>query len=232
MRDEKKAKKDNNLLFEVILLFLKKEMLPYTQEVFYMTDLIGKNIPTSFILGIVSLLYEPISIKSREVIFQKLQDGKTKQEDILFQNEWFLEFLKQNPLEKSAQKYSKTSETILFNDVQLDESLKQRINEWVNDMVFVFFSDASIIMLQKLQNILGKEIDIFDEDGEEEEEKKKQENERRMSLKIIQKTLEHTFFLFLQEQNILITPSKAQAYASFIFIQVKKNILQIQTEEI
>lgn len=227
-KDEKKAKRDDNILFDAIVSFLNEENPQYTQQVFYITDLISKEIPTSFVLGIISLLYEPISIKIRENISKKIEDKKSGQEDIFVQNPWFFEYIQGNSLKKSQQVYKKTPQIIGFDDSGLDDSLKNRINEWVNDMVFVFFSDTSFIMLQKLKRILFLQV----ETEEEEEIKTKQIEIQKIQLKLIQKTIEHTFFLFLQRENILIAPSKAGAYGSFIFSQVQKNILQIQFETI
>ncbi len=127
-KDEKKAKKYDFLLARFLVeMILKKKYDPLLDELFSCLD---AGYGTNFLLGILSLIYLPISHEIRRV-------GKKKQ----------IEFL-----------YKVWGEQQDFNEHTIPKEIRERINAWIEDMDAVTsFEVSSIITKRTLGLILYDE---------------------------------------------------------------------------
>lgn len=132
-KDEKKAKKYDFLLAKFLVeMILKKKYDNLLDELFSCLD---AGYGTNFLLGILSLIYLPISHEIRRF---------SGQDEISFS-------------------YKIPWEAINFNDHDLPKDIRERVNAWIEDMEnVVWFEVSSIITKRTLGLILYDEkIRIF-----------------------------------------------------------------------
>ena len=132
-KDEKKAKKYDFLLAKFLVeMILKKKYDNLLDELFSCLD---AGYGTNFLLGILSLIYLPISHEIRRF---------SGQEEISFS-------------------YKVSWEAINFNDHDLPKDIRERVNAWIEDMEsVVWFEVSSIITKRTLWLILYDEkIRVF-----------------------------------------------------------------------
>jgi len=134
--------------------------------------------PSNFLLWIISLIHIWVSNKIREA------SGKEK---ITFNY------------------YSDT--LINFDDQRLPIDVKNRINQWVEDIVLIVSHDYSSISTQQLINKLNEKDEII-----------------LFTSKV--------FEFFLKEININISENKAFNISEFILSEVEKEIKKLEIEEI
>lgn len=138
---------------------------------------IDRWIPSNFILWILSLVYLPVSDKIREI--------NTK-EKILFD-------------------YN-NEEKIKFDDNKIDDRIKQRINELVEDIAdIVTYEPSSLLTTRLIKKIKSPEVIWF---------------------------FQRTFIFFLNNINIEISSKKALSYGGFILDEIGKTLKKIELEEI
>jgi len=138
---------------------------------------IDKWIPSNFILWILSLVYLPVSDKIREF---------TWKEKIVFDY--------------------KTSEKVKFDDNKIDDRIKQRINELVEDIAdIVTYEPSSLLTTRLIKEIKSQEVIKF---------------------------FQGTFIFFLNNINIEISPKKALSYSSFILDEIRKTLVNLEIESI
>jgi hypothetical protein len=136
------------------------------------------SFPSNFLLGILSLISSDISDKIRELSLK----------------------------EKLTFDYQ-TNEVKEFDDNHLDETVKNRINYWVEDIIDITSIEYSSILTEKLiKNI---------------------QNNANISL-----LTSKIFKFFLKEINITITDGKSQNISSFILNEIEKSIRKLDIEDI
>ena len=137
-----------------------------------------KGYPSNFLLWIMSVVYIDISHKIREVSL------------------------------KPTIEYSyKSPSPIEFDDSKLDPQVKDRINQWVEDMVDSVSVEYSSILTARLLGLLKTDETIVD-------------------------FIWIVFTFFLKESNIVIWSSWSESIVSFILQEVYKTIKSLNLEEI
>ncbi len=148
--------------------FLVKILLEKKYDTLFdsMFGSIHSGIPSNLVMGVLSLIYPDISNYIRE-----------------FSKKEILDF------------HFAATETINFSDADLPEEIKQRINDWIEDIIDILRHDPSTILVQKTIDAIhhSEEIYIF---------------------------WTKVFVYFMNESNIYIRDSKARDYVNFIFKQV------------
>lgn len=134
---------------------------------------------SNFLLWILSLIYLPISDKIREI---------TKKEKINFT--------------------FSNSEVVEFDDNNLDNEVRQRINDWVDDLSSIVQNEPSNLLLKRVLTIVHKNDETIIEFS-----------------KIV-------FMFFFKNINFDISDSKASSYSKFIIWEVVKVLEKIEIEEI
>lgn len=134
---------------------------------------------SNFILWVLSIIYMPVSYKIREISWKEK-----------------INFNYINNLE------------VTFDDSNLNINLKNRINDWVDDISLIMTTEYSNVSLEKVINLLKK------------------------SDKNIVDFTKNIFIFFLKENNIIITENKANSYADFIIWEISNKIQKIEIEEI
>lgn len=122
-RDEKKAKRYDFFLssFLVKMILDKK----YDSVLEKAIPLLNEWYPSNFILSVLSIAYEPISLKMREVLTSKpLHNFELVPKETLTQ----------------------------FSDFEIDEPIKLRINIWIEDIIDAISIDNSSVVTKKLQD--------------------------------------------------------------------------------
>lgn len=176
-KDEWKAKKHDLLLANFLVKIIISKK--YDQLLDSLFKSMDEWFTSNFLLWILSLINIEISNKIREISWKKL-----------------INFV-----------YEKTSEKIEFNDNDLDESIRDRINSWIEDMIDVVSIEYSSILTQKLLDLLKEEenITVF---------------------------ISMVFAFFLNEINIIISQNKSYDISKFIVSEVKKSLKNLYLEEI
>lgn len=174
-KDEKKAKKYDFLLAKFLVELIIKKK--YDNLLGYLFICLDKWYWTNFLLWILSLIYMPISDKIRE--FQWTQS-------ITFN-------------------YEISEHIIEFNDNIINKELKNRINNWVEDIETTLFIESSEIIEAKI-------ISIIDDDES-----------------IIEFTWQ-VFAFFFKELNIHIKEEKSNSYWEFIIWELKKSLKKKKEE--
>lgn len=136
---------------------------------------------SNFLLWILSLVYIPISDKIREL---------SKKELINFH-------------------YVKTFEIVDFDD-DLDESIKKRINFWIEDITDIIGIEYSSLQVVNIKKLF-------------------KQRETYHQLLIFSSVV---FQFFFQELHIQISTSKSRSYIEFILWQIFQKIKEIQIEEV
>ncbi len=134
--------------------------------------------PSNFLLGILSLINLEISNKIRELSWK----------------------------EKVKFNYN-IVENVNFDDNNLDEDIKNRINFWVEDITDIVTIEYSSILTEKLLKIFWKDDNL---------------------LRFISKV----FAFFLKEINISISEKKCLWISEFILSEIEKQIQKLKLEQI
>ncbi|MCT4617430.1 MAG: hypothetical protein N4A38_04430 [Candidatus Gracilibacteria bacterium] len=174
-KDENKAKKTDLLLADFLSQILKDRRYDFLWD--DIIDNIDEGVPSNFILGVLSLIYLPISDKIREF---------TLKEKIVFD-------------------YS-TEERIKFDDNKLDDKIKLRINQMLEDIIGVVTYEPSTVLTQRLI--------------------------KQIKQKQVVKFFQKTFLFFFDNINIDISDKKALSYSMFILDEIRKTLEKIELEEI
>lgn len=177
-KDEKKAKKYDFLLAGFLVKIIVDKKYDFLINSLF--PCIHKWYPSNFILGILSLINIEISDKIREL------SGKQK---ITFD-------------------YDIQKEKISFDDNNINPNIRNRINNWVEDITDSVTLEYSEIQTQKLKSLLVIEHELL----------------LTYTSKI--------FIFFLNEINISITEQKAINISEFILSEVKNKIEKLEIETI
>lgn len=130
-------------------------------------------------MGVFSLVYLPISEEIRK---------ESKKEKIVFS-------------------YLARAEKEQFHDNFIDDELRLRINQWIEDMEDVISLEPSSITSLKTISLLEKDETIYTFTSQ-------------------------VFTFFLQEKNIHIPEAKAKSYSEFIISELEKTLKKISFEKI
>lgn len=127
---------------------------------------IHSGVPSNLVMWILSLIYPDISNYIREFSGKSLID---------------FHFL--------------SEETLNFSDSDLPSDLKQRVNEWIEDIIDILKHDPSTVLVEKTIHAIyeSEEIYVF---------------------------WTQVFIYFMNESNVYIRDSKARDYINYIFKQV------------
>lgn len=176
-KDESKAKKYDFLLAKFLVkIILEKK---YDAALGKLFPCLEKGYATNFLMGILSLIYIPISDEIRK------QSWKAS---IVFS-------------------YPAKKDTEIFDDSFLDEPLKKRINQWIEDIDDVIGLEPSSITSSKTLDLLQADTSIAEFTSE-------------------------VFSFFLWELNISIPEKKARSYSEFILSQLEKTLKNLTLEEV
>lgn len=174
-KDEKKAKKYDFLLAKFLVeMILKKKYDTLLDELFLCLD---AGYGTNFLLGVLSLVYLPISHEIR----------KFSKNDVI-------EF-----------HYEISGETENFDDHDLPEAVRLRVNEWIEDMESVCQMEVSALLTQRTLSLI-----LYDE-----------------KIRIF---TAKTFSFFFSELNISISDAKARGYSDFILWELEKTLKKSMPE--
>lgn len=126
-KDEKKAKKFDNLLAWFLIEIIKNDEFDFLHEEIF--NLINLWFWSNFVLGMISLIYQPVSLKIREI---------SSKEIINFDyNIWF--------------------EISDFNDDLLDSEIKNRINYWIEDIFDVISTEFSSLQIKNMLKLFDSD---------------------------------------------------------------------------
>lgn len=174
-KDEWKQKRYDFLLAKFLVeLILKKRYDFLLDKLFVCLD---AGYGTNFLLGILSLVYLPISHEIRKASWK---------EELKFSYHISLE-----PQE--------------FDETQLPEEIRQRVNDWIDDMVMVSSFETSTIIATRNLNLI-----LYDEK--------------------IREFASDTFQFFFGELNIHISHTKSYNYSEFILWELQKKVRNVLPE--
>jgi len=123
-KDEKKAKKYDFLLANFLVeMILKKKYDVLLEKLF---DCLDAWHGTNFLLGILSLVYLPVSNEIR---------SRSHKPEINFH-------------------YEIRSEAQEFDDIHLPEPIRERVNAWIEDIEDVIFLESSTIIMKRTMNLM------------------------------------------------------------------------------
>ncbi len=138
---------------------------------------LDSGISSRFIVAILSLIYLPISDKIREITWKEK-----------------LKFFFHSEIYKD------------FDDSDIDPILRDRINNWIEDVVSIMNFDPSwIVDKRTLELIKNQDVSKF-------------------TAKV--------FSFFFKEINMSITLSKSNSYSDFILSEIQKVLSKIEMEEV
>lgn len=178
-KDEQRAKKDDIYLAHVLVDFLKnKKFDPLLPYIFSLIDL---QVSSNIIVWIISLIYKPAS----DTIRKNFPIWKMVEFD------YQINFNRQE-----------------FNEDNLDLKIRNRINEWIDDIYTIITLDPSYILTKRSSEILEKW-------------------EKKEIIKLISKI----FIFFLNSLNFEISEKKALLYSDFIAWEIKNKLDKIVFEE-
>lgn len=141
-------------------------------------DCLSWGFPSNFILWIVSLIKEDISNKIREISMKPI-----------------IEYSYKSP------------SPIHFDDSNLHPQVKQRINEWVEDMVDSVTIEYSSLMTVKILELIDDNELLID-------------------------YISSVFVFFLKESNIVISKQQSENIVYFILWEVKSSIEKLSIDNI
>ncbi len=180
-KDEKKARKHDLLLLEFLTEIIRNKKYDIILNDLFKA--LDSSKTSNFIIWILSLIYLPISNKIRTL----------------------------NNLENISFDKKPYSEEFVFDDNNLDLEFKNRINLWIEDIIYILKYDYSSVQIKSLLESIKKE-DIDYEN--------------------IIKFVSKIFQFFFKEFNIYISEEKAYSYSSFIVKEIYNKIKDIEIENI
>lgn len=168
-KDEKKAKRYDFLLARFLVELILKKK--YDKLLNSLFICLDEWYGTNFLLWIISLVYPPISNKIR-----------------LISNKWQINFI-----------YDIKNERTLFDDNNIDLSIKNRISDWIEDIEWTLLIESSEIVSEKILSLLkdDEKIIIF---------------------------IWEIFVFFFNELNIDISKQKTDNYSTFIISELTKTL--------
>ena len=175
-KDEKKAKK-----YDILLAWFMVKIIIDKKYDFLLDEVfncIESGYWSNFVLWILSLINDEISNKIRDI---------SNKNHIKFD-------------------YEIKKEMVEFDDHNINEKIKERINFWVEDI-----TDSVIIEYSSIQTLKLKELI---------------KNDREILLIYTKKI----FSFFLSELNIKISENKAESITDFILSEVSKSINKLEVE--
>ena len=191
-KDEKKAQKDNDFLFKIVSKILENEK--YDILLPFIVELLEIWTPSNFILWGLSLVYVPAVEIIRNNYSNPLlplgEGSGVRDNKLIFD-------------------YQKTSELIEFNEENLDKILRNRINEWIEDIYRVVSNDPSTIISHRFLSLTS-------------------EKEKIKFINFLSALL--TFFFY--DLNIVIQKNTAFNYSEFILGEIRKKVNKLELEEI
>ncbi|NUJ97454.1 hypothetical protein HGA92_01550 [Candidatus Gracilibacteria bacterium] len=130
-RDEAKAKKYDFLLSAFLVkIILDKKYDSLLKQIFSVMD---KGYPSNFILGILSLVYEPISLKMREVLTAK---------------------------ELYSLQIPKNTEKLELHNSDLSDDIKKRINYWIEDIIDTIVLEPSSVYTKRILGLINDDEEV------------------------------------------------------------------------
>ncbi len=177
-KDEKKARKYDFLLAWFLVKIIVDPKYDFLLDTLFPTT--NAWFSSNFILWILSLINTDISNKIREV---------TDQTPIVFD-------------------YEIKKDNTIFDDNNIDPKIKNRINNWVEDIISSITIEYSSLQTEKLKQLLNDKRDILINYS-----------------KVV-------FIFFLKEINISISENKAENIVEFIISEVENNIKKLNIEKI
>ncbi len=177
-KDEKKAKKWDFALAGFLVKLIVDKKYDFILEKLF--NLMDKGFASNFLLGILSLVYIDISNYIR----------KNYKKDLIKFN------------------YQKQEEIKVFDASNIDIEIQNRINAWVEDIIFMTTNDYSSLLTQRLRKLI-----------------KQNKNDLIWFIKSI-------FSFFLKENNIQIIDSEAINISAFILSEIEKAIKNLNLEQI
>lgn len=137
-KDEKKAKKDNDFLYKLIIDIIRDEK--YDVIIPLIIELLKISVPSNLIIGVISLIFN-----EAVYIIRTYYKSWTDLIEIDY---------KKAKAFSLALTYIKTDEVVEFDDNNINLELKKRINEWIEDIINVISFDPSSIMTEKFLHLL------------------------------------------------------------------------------
>lgn len=177
-KDEKKAQKFDSLLAAFLVQIIRDPKYDFLLKSLFAS--LDSWYSSNFLLWILSLVYLPISDKIREL---------SKKPKIKFH-------------------YKKHFSKIDFDDSDLDQEIKTRINLWIEDIVDILSIEYSFMQTQRML-VLFKHKD-----------------------EIIVEFTSLVFSFFFTELNINISESKSISYSKFILWEIKSKLEKLEMEEV
>ncbi len=179
-KDEKKARKFDLLLAQFLTQIIRNPKYDFLLDDLFKT--LDSGYSSNFLLWILSLVYLPISDKIRELSTKEI-----------------IEF-----------DYVKTFQIVHFDDNNLDEQIKNRINFWLEDITDIISIEYSSLQISQIKTLFIKK-------------------EAYNQLVIFSSLV---FKFFFEELNIEISQKKSQNYIDFIMQQVYTKIQTLESEEV
>lgn len=176
-KDEGKAKKHDFLLAGFLVEILLNKKYDFLLD--EMFGLLDAGYPSNFVLGVISLIHLPISYKIRDM------SGKAR---------YVFHYLESEQVQN-------------FNDRDIDENLKKRINYWIEDIIDIVSIWPSTVNTLRLKELILKDTSVVD-------------------------FVAKIFMFFLSENNLMISEGKARSYAMFIIGEVQKSLDKTNLEEV
>ncbi len=175
-KDEKKWKKNDTILADIIRTFLQNPQYDTLRD--FVVPLLHIQVPSSFIIAIISLVFPHAS----NVLRKEYGEGKYP----------LIHF---NPVIEK--------EVIPFNENTLDIAIRNRINEWIEDMNLSMNANQSILLADSFAQKL---------------------RENREYKQTCIESIKEVFVTFLWSLSIDIPPQKAESYAVFIVGEIEKDV--------
>ena len=137
-KDEKKAKKDNDVLFSLVVEILKDDK--YDDMLPFIAELIKIWAPSNIIIWWISIVYDPavyiIRNSYKDMILPTEQD-----------------FIKAKSY-KELVSYEPWDQIISFDDNNINPNIKNRINAWIEDIINITSRDPSTIITNRFFKLL------------------------------------------------------------------------------
>lgn len=192
-KDEKRAQKDNDFLYQIVTDIIKIKQFDVFIPV--LSEMLSKSIPSNLIIWWISLVYD-------EAVYIIRNNYIPWNTSIVINKEKIKEF-------KTNIWYTPTKEIIEFNDNTIDTNIKERINEWIEDIISVVSFDPSNIVTNKFLNLIKEqEINI-----------------------LVTNYFAWVFSYFLLWLNIVISKEKAFLYSKFLLWEIIKKMKYLQIDE-
>lgn len=170
-KDEQKAKKSEDSIAKLLLLMVEKSK--YNNLLPQLLNLLERNIPANFLVGVLSL----VLVEAEKMIIESAN------------------------ISRSAFHLIPT-EAVDFDENSVPEAVRNRINVWIEDMMFSMTNEASIIMADKFVRLTQNA------------------DEKKQMIHFIAQI----FTFFLAELQIRIAHKKAFAYAEFIVGRLSEKV--------